>query len=96
MAIAKRKGPGPVGMRYDWHSREGRAELDADVRKALKKESQSRGDVADALGVDREDDAALRAVAASLARGCRDGWAEPTDQGPRTRYKRAAKEGGGK
>lgn len=74
--------------RYDWHSRDGRKELDADVKGRLAKEGASRGEIAAALHVDPLDDAAMRAIGASLARGVRDGWADPVGLGPRTRYHR--------
>lgn len=72
---------------YEWATPEGRAKLDADVRGALMDTLRSRNDIADALRVHPDDERGRDAITASLARGIRDGWADPDGQRAGRRYK---------
>lgn len=67
---------------------EGRKAFDASVAKKLLDIPLSRGDVARRLGVEDGDANALRAVATSLKRGVRDGWARVEGVGAWAKYAR--------
>lgn len=68
---------------WDHHTRAGRKEIDAAVRRALGKRSKSRNAIAHTTGI------AMAVVSASLRRGLREGWAESEGVRSATRYSKA-------
>lgn len=73
---------------YAWATPAQRSALDADVKARLNRSPQTRGMIAAALGIGTEE-TALRAVSASLARGVRDGWADPQGERGQAMYRSA-------
>ena len=73
-------------MKFDTKTPEGRKAFDAAVTKKLLDVALSRGDVAKRMGIGDEN--GLRAVATSLKRGVRDGWARVEGTGAWAKYAR--------
>lgn len=73
-------------MNFDTRTPESRQAFDAAVAKKLLEMPLSRSDVAKRLGVKDGDANTLRAVATSLKRGVRDGWARVDGVGAWAKY----------
>jgi hypothetical protein len=80
-----------VILDFDTNTLEGRQAFDRAVAQKLLDTALSRSDVAKRLEIDEHNANALRAVATSLKRGLRDGWAVVHGTGAWAKYAKMKK-----